>query len=166
MGRKQQPIDSKSCAPGVVIRNWGKGRSTLRINFQYKGGHQIRPFDRVSAASGHNHTHPAFCFRYIQRDYTIDNYDVTLQATVAKRLQHLGQITWAEIQKAPRHGTGHEIISQHAIKKPLPPDTPGDRHFLAFRLGQGKQSVMIGYRKAKVFYVVWVDPHGHVYSHG
>lgn len=128
-----------------------------------KGTHVPAPHE--TPFSNSNHTHPAFCFRYIQSDYCLKKYDKALQAACAKRLQHLGQTTWGEIQKTNRHGMGHEKINQDSIKVSLPPNTPGDREFLAFRLGSGKQSVMIGYRKEKVFYIVWIDPNGAVYNH-
>lgn len=132
-----------------------------------KGHNKIRPQHDVSTLCSSNTTHPAFCFRYIQSNYCIKQHDVKIQAACAKRLQHLGKLTWAEIRKAPRHGAGHEIIEQDSINERLPPNTPGDRNFLVFRLGyKGKRSVMIGYRKGKVFYIVWIDPDGQVYNHG
>ena len=90
-----------------------------------KGTHVPAPHD-ISFSSS-NHTHPAFCFRYIQSDYCLEKYDKELQAACAKRLQHLGKTTWRDIQKSNRHGMGHEIINQDSIKVPLPPNTPGDR---------------------------------------
>lgn len=128
-----------------------------------KGTHVHTPNE--TSFSSNNHMHPAFCFRYIQSDYCLEKYDKELQAACAKRLQHLGQTTWGEIQKADRHGMGHEIINQDSLNVSPPPNTPGDRNFLVFRLGFGKQSVMIGYRKEKIFYIVWIDPKGKVYNH-
>ncbi len=37
MGRKRRHSDTKSSAPGVVIRDWGNGHTTLRIDFRYRG---------------------------------------------------------------------------------------------------------------------------------
>jgi len=121
----------------------------------------------VQTTSSSNDTHPAFCLRYIQSDYSVDRYSKEIKANFAERLQQLGQIPWKEIQKSPRHGMGHEKISRNSIQQPLPLNTPYDREFLAFRLGgSGKQATMVGYRKEKVFYIIWIDPNGEVYEHG
>ncbi len=112
-----------------------------------------------------NTLHPAFCFRYIDKNYSISKCDKDAKAALANKIQELSHVTWDTIQKAPRHGAGHEIIDQECIKRPLPLNTPGDRNFLSFRLGNGKNSVMIGYRKDKIFYVIWIDPNGELYNH-
>jgi hypothetical protein len=112
-----------------------------------------------------NTLHPAFCFRYVDRNYSISQCDKDAKVALANKIQELSQITWDSIQKAPRHGVGHEIIEQASINKPLPANTPEDRNFLSFRLGNGKNSVIIGYRKDKIFYVIWVDPNGDLYKH-
>ena len=74
-------------------------------------------------------------------------------------------MTWVEIQSSNRHGAGHEKIKQDSIKVNLPEDTPSDRNFLSFRLGGGKNKVIIGYRIDKLFYVVWIDTKGKIYEH-
>jgi hypothetical protein len=119
----------------------------------------------VNNKQSSNVLHPAFCFRYVDSNYSINRCNKDAKVALASKIEELSQINWDCIQKTPRHGAGHEIIEQASIKKPLPSNTPGDRKFLSFRLGNGKNSVMIGYRKEKIFYIIWVDPNGEVYNH-
>lgn len=113
-----------------------------------------------------NQMHPAFCFRHIENMYSLKNCDKDTQALLSQKLEELGQLNWENIQKADKKGKGHEIIEQNSLKKRQKGQIPADRKYLSFRLGKGKNSVFIGYRQGKVFYVVWIDPHGKVYSHG
>lgn len=73
-------------------------------------------------------------------------------------------MTWAEINIAPRHGSGHEIISRGAIKFSVPAHITEDVNLLAFRF-HGK-APMVGYRDGAIFYAVWIDPHFKLYNHG
>lgn len=125
---------------------------------------RIREPDEVPTSSS-NDLHPAFCFKHCQTQFTIDDCDNDAKVRLAEKIYKLSNINWNEIQKSPRHAMGHEIINLNSIRVPLPVKTPGDRNFLSFRLGGGKKSVFIGYRERKVFYVVWIDPNGEVYSH-
>ena len=130
-----------------------------------KGRRILNPSDSQIKGST-NHLNPAFCFQYIQEGFTIEDcVDDKIKAIIATKMQHLSQISWEEIQKLPRQKAGHEKISQNSLKVSIPNNTPPDREFLSFRLGGGKNSVFIGYRKDQVFYVVWIDPNGKVYNH-
>lgn len=112
-----------------------------------------------------NSLHPAFCFRHIDEDYSLKNCEKDVQALLSQKLEELGKLNWESIQNAGRKGKGHEKIERNALKKRQKGDIPGDRKYLSFRLGKGRNSVFIGYRIGKVFYIVWIDPHGELYSH-
>ncbi len=113
-----------------------------------------------------NDRHPAFCFKHIQKGFSIDDCsDDKIKAIFVTKLQHLSQTSWREIQQTARKGAGHEIISIDSLKMPTPKNTPEDRDFLSFRLGGGRNSVFLGYRDGKIFYIVWIDPNGKIYSH-
>lgn len=112
-----------------------------------------------------NHLHPAFCFRHVQSEFSIGKCDRNTQALLSQKLEELGRLNWNQIQSTSRKGKGHEVIQQNSIRAPQA-KIPGDRDYLSFRLGKGKNSVFIGYRVGKVFYIVWIDPNGEVYSHG
>ena len=128
------------------------------------GGNRILAPKPVPENSS-NHMHPAFCFKFCQKKFTIDDCDKDTKALLADKIYKLSQVNWGELQRNNRHGLGHEIISKDSISVAVPLTTPDDREFLCFRLGGGKNSVFIGYRVAKIFYVVWVDPNGQVYEH-
>lgn len=50
------------------------------------------------------------------------------KAALADRLHELSQLTWQQIQQAPRHGQGSETIARTSMKVVVPPaiteDTP------------------------------------------
>lgn len=127
------------------------------------GSERIIPPSEVRST---HQLHPAFCFRHIESDFSLKKNDKNIQALLSQKLEGLGQLNWDQINKADRKGQGHEIIEQHSIKHAQKGKIPLDRKYLSFRLGGGKNSVFIGYRSGKVFYICWIDPQGKVYSHG
>lgn len=128
------------------------------------GGRSISVPDNAVASS--NNEHPAFCFEHLRRGYHLDNCTLDEKGHFITTLCVLSQLTWQQIQLAPRHANGSEIIKRKSIKECLPSNTPEDRVFLSFRLGGKMNSVFLGYRKDKIFHVVWIDPKGQVYDHG
>lgn len=76
----------------------------------------------------------------------------------------VSQLTWQEINQAPRHGLGTEIIDRLAIKDRLPGCITEDTNILALRF-HGK-APMVGFRLAEVFYIVWLDRAFQLYDHG
>ena len=139
----------------------------IKNRTQNKGDKTKTPTLSTITAASTNHLHPAFCFRYnTAKQYSIKQFDRDTQASLANTLYELGQLTWNQIIQDNHHGKGCEKIPQNSIKESLPSNTPGDRKFLSLRLGHGKNSVIVGWRENKIFYIVWIDPNGKVYSHG
>ena len=81
-------------------------------------------------------------------------------------LQDRSSLTWAVIGAAPRRGLGSEKISQSSLRVPIPASVPVDKRdkIVSFRFGGGVER-FLGYRDVRVFYVVWIDPHGKAYDH-
>jgi len=107
---------------------------------------------------------PIFSLEYLQRDYCVTACQPQEQAQFAIRLRKLSEISWKQIKAAPRHGLGHEKISQDAIREPIPKHITADVSFLAFRFSGMKP--MVGYRSGRIFYVVWLDRDFTLYDHG
>lgn len=77
------------------------------------------------------------------------------KAQFAERLQELSELTWGEINQAPRDGLGTEKIAQYSLREAIPEHISPDVRILSFKFGRGAR--MIGYREERVFHVVWVD---------
>lgn len=117
----------------------------------------------VDAAESPQYQPPLFSLRYLRREFSLSDCNQKEKAAFADTLHKLSQMTWAEINTAPRHGSGHEIIARDAIKASIPAHITEDVNLLAFRF-YGK-APMVGYRDGSIFYVVWIDPHFKLYDH-
>lgn len=137
----------------------GKG-NRLKERGKTKNDLKERPSERKST----NQDTPWFCFNKLQNGHCISDCDQEQQAAVAETLRRLSQLTWNDINQAPRHGMGYEKIAQTAIKAAIPPAITEDVQLLAFRCHG--LSPMIGYRFDRVFHLVWIDKSFDVYDHG
>src|ERR1700722_19256687 len=59
-----------------------------------------------------NNLKPIFNLEYLRGDYCLTKCSGEEKAAFADRLHRLSQLTWREIQLAPKHGVGHETISR------------------------------------------------------
>lgn len=107
---------------------------------------------------------PKFSFEKMAISHGIAKCEREEKAALADTLGVLGQMTWAEIMQASRHGSGCEIIDRDIIKAPGKDRITPDCNILAFRFSAMKP--MIGYRLDETFYVVWLDRAMNVYDHG
>lgn len=85
------------------------------------------------------------------------------EAALTDTLCLLSQMTWAEINRADRHGRGYERIDRSQIKPAIPAHVTDDVNIIAFRFC-GK-APMIGYRDGAVFYILWLNRTFTVYTH-
>jgi hypothetical protein len=77
----------------------------------------------------------------------------------------LSKLTWGDIQCAPRHGLGHEIISRDSLRASnFPAELTHDVRLLAFRFHS--KASMVGYRIDRVFAVLFLDRNFTLYDHG
>ena len=107
---------------------------------------------------------PVFSFEHLRTKYCISCCDKDQKAALADRLRELGQITWAEIQSAPRLKQGCEVIAHDSIKGDgIPSHITADMNLLAIRFC-GK-APMVGYRDGRVFNVIWLDRDFTLYNH-
>jgi hypothetical protein len=107
---------------------------------------------------------PLFSLEYLNGKHCLSKCEKKEKAAFADTLHRLSQIPWAEIMSAPRRGLGHEKIAKKQIKAAIPKHIKDDTNFIAFRFF-GK-APMIGYKKDRVFYVLWLDRTLKVYNHG
>lgn len=111
------------------------------------------------------HRHPLFSLQYLSTSppYSLAHCQRVEKAAFADTLDKLSQLPWAEINQAPRHGSGYEKIKRSAIKEPIPSHVTEDVTIIAFRFF-GK-APMVGYRKLEVFHILWLDRLFTLYDH-
>ena len=108
--------------------------------------------------------HPHFSFRYLQGNYCLTKCDENHQASFARKMHKLSQMSWQEIKQCGRHQLGFEKISRNNIKSGIPSHVTEDVNFIAFRYCG--MSAMVGYRSKEVFHVLWLDRDFTLYNHG
>lgn len=86
------------------------------------------------------------------------------KAALADRLHQMSQLTWQQIQQAPRHGQGGETIARASLNVKVPNVVTEDTPILSFRFFA--MAPMIGFRKDEVFYILWLDRAFDAYEHG
>lgn len=110
--------------------------------------------------------HFAFSFTKMPKsDYDIEHLNNMHLVALVKKLKILCVLTWGDLKRSGRHALGHEIIDRNSFKKvTVPNDISDDVKFLAFRYN-GKNS-FIGYRRGKIFHIMYIDHNFTVYNHG
>jgi hypothetical protein len=101
----------------------------------------------------------------MRKGYSIQDCESHEKAQFADRLYELSQLTWLQLQQAPRHKQGYEKIERSAIVgDTVPNGITEDVHLIAFRcIGMAP---MVGYRSADgVFQIVWIDRAFSLYDH-
>lgn len=111
----------------------------------------------------YNVSKPVFSFAYLQNGYGLGRGQTEDKIALYDSIIERSKMTWSQIQNAPRHGLGQEIIKHEAIKPQIPSIVKEDTNLLALRYN-GKKPV-VGYRDKDVFYVLWIDSKYSVYSH-
>jgi hypothetical protein len=126
-----------------------------------RGAH-VQPIPPARISS--NHQKPVFDLSQLRGEYCITRCTLEEKAAFVDRLHRLSQMTWAEIQIAPRHGLGTEIISRDSLgDRTNPTEMTEDVPLLAFRfMGLAP---FIGYRTDRIFTVLIVDPRFTAYPH-
>lgn len=141
----------------------------LPIMAKFKRNRDTKPSFKSGRQEGEGssqHQTPHFSFEKMQRGtgYSIECCGAEERAALASKLFELSQITWADIARSGRHGTGSEIIERGSFKIALPPFITQDTNLLSFRYN-GKKA-MVGYRENRVFHVLFLDWNFTVYDHG
>ncbi len=119
---------------------------------------------RLSISST-NDERPIFNLEHLGGDYCHSKCNREQKAAFADTLHRLSKLTWSEIQCAPKHGSGTEIISRVALgAREYPPEVSQDVRLIAFRFF-GK-APMVGYRMGRVFTILFLDRDFTRYDHG
>lgn len=105
---------------------------------------------------------PAFCLKFIKREFAIEGCDMEQRASFASMIGKLSQISWNQIYSAPRHGLGCEKIPQHELSG-IPQHITPDVQLIAFRFWNN--APMVGYRSGRIFHIIWIDPKRKAYPH-
>lgn len=112
-----------------------------------------------------NFEHPIFCFRFIHKDYSLDQCDNDQKAAFVTQLSLLSQLSWQKLILTHRHGSGSEKINIDSLKA-KPPDfiTEDVEHLIVFRY-QGKKP-FVGHRNRFIFHVIFIEREfGELYDH-
>ena len=108
--------------------------------------------------------YPIFCFKHLHKDHDLDKCNETEKKSLIEKIVKLSQLTWNDIQNAPRHGLGTEKIAINAIKPSCPSFITDDvKHLLAIRFDGLKP--ILGHRNRFVFHVLFIDRVFSVYNH-
>lgn len=108
--------------------------------------------------------YPVFCLKHLHSKHNLDSCTKEEKAALIHKMALLSQLTWDEIQLAPKHGLGAEKISRNAIKSSIPSFITKDvTHFFAFRF-KGK-APFVGHRSGSVFHIVYIDRDFSLYNH-
>jgi hypothetical protein len=139
-----------------------RGKKISAEGRKEKRGVLATPRDRDEIPPGKQK--PLFSFHYLNRDYCLSQCNAEEKAAFADTMYKLSQLTWNQIDCAPRHGLGYEKIARYAINSSIPPHVTEDVNFIAFRFYS--MAPMVGYRDRNVFHVIWFDRAFRLYSHG
>ena len=107
--------------------------------------------------------YPVFCFKHLHKDYSINSCKNEDKLFLIERLHKLSQMTWTQIQLAPKHGLGSEKIERDSIIPSIPAQITADVKFLALRYYGLKP--IVGYRSGSIFHIVYIDYNFTVYPH-
>lgn len=109
--------------------------------------------------------HPVFCFKYLHKKYHLDKCQPKEKIALIERITKLCSMTWDDVKMASKDGFGTEKISQKSIKgAAIPSHITKDEILYALRF-DGKKP-MVGYKRAFVFHVVYLDRDFTLYDHG
>ncbi|MBF0623483.1 MAG: hypothetical protein HQL82_01620 [Magnetococcales bacterium] len=125
-------------------------------------GQRIRPSSSTSGST--NQERPVFSLIHLQPRHALNQCNKNEKAAFADTLHQLSKMTWGQIQQAPRHGLGSEIISHSSMRVGIPPVITPEVRIIAFRCHG--QAPMVGFRDGAIFHVVWMDRDFTVYDHG
>ena len=110
-----------------------------------------------------NIDYPVFCLKHLNKDYHINKCTSAEKVKFIERLYILSQMSWKDIQLAPRHGCGSEKISRSNIKSGIPNHITPEVDFYALRF-DGKKA-FVGYKSGFIFHVVYLDRVFNLYNH-
>jgi hypothetical protein len=108
--------------------------------------------------------YPVFCFKHLHKDHNLDKCEESEKKSLIEKIVKLSQLSWADIQNAPRHGLGSEKISIDSIKPSCPSFLTDDVKFLLSLRFDGKKP-MLGHRNRFIFHVLFIDRDFTVYDH-
>lgn len=108
--------------------------------------------------------YPIFCFKHLHKNHDLDKCDDPEKKSLMEKVVKLSQLSWQDIQNAPRHGLGTEKIAISSIKPKCPPFITEDVSFLLALRFDGKKPIL-GHRNRFVFHVIFIDRDFTVYNH-
>ena len=133
----------------------------INIGGRAEKGRNISP--PVTVEESPEQQPPIFSLRHMSRDFSLDNCTKDEKAALIDTMFRLSQLTWAQINSAPRHGLGYERIAQSSIKAAIPAHITQDVNLLAFRFHG--LAPMVGYRERAIFHIIWLDRSFTLYKH-
>ena len=110
---------------------------------------------------------PVFSFEYLdERSLANPKQNSSLYKDLLVRLKKLSELGWREIYKTQRHGFGVEKIPIKQFKPKMPSTiTPEMEDLMVFR-ADGMNHVFAGFKREKVFFIVFIESDfGNLYNH-
>ena len=112
-----------------------------------------------------NLNYPIFCFKHIHPGHGMSVCDEKEKKQFIEKLFALSQMTWNEIQLAPKHGAGTEKIRVDSLKSKPPKFITDDVEFLLAARFDGKKPFLF-HRNKFIAHVIFIDNKFSVYDHG
>lgn len=124
---------------------------------------KIKTRDAVPEVDDSDLKPPVFSFEYLQTGWCIHDCQQEERSKMLDRLRRISQISWRDIRQQDRHAYGTETIDRGILKVGIPSFLTADVRLLAFRAYD--LVAMVGYRKGRIFHVVWIDREFKLYAH-
>lgn len=105
--------------------------------------------------------HPTWCFRYLQRSWSVDDLTRDQKSIVLNALAKRSETNWRELKKASSKGLGREFLEQYRIKATIPA-VLGSSKVEIFQQGDMR---LAGIKRDAAFLVVWIDFNYALYDH-
>lgn len=146
-----------------MSRRWRKSDRQKTVSPPTAQGQRVRAPTGTGKPPGQ--LYPAFSLIHMDRGrYGLDACELREKGDFADALYKRSQLTWNELQSAPKHGLVSEKLPQDRIRAGIPAHITPDVTLLAFRFSGRK--AMVGYRQGHIFHVLWLDRDFTLYDHG
>jgi hypothetical protein len=125
---------------------------------------QGRKFEIKPSVEMPDYDYPIFCFKHLHNNHNLEKCTDDEKKSLMEKVVQLSQMSWLDIQNAPRHGLGTEKIDRNALRPACPSFITDDVGFLLALRFQGKKPIL-GHRDRFIFHVIFIDRDFTVYKH-
>ncbi len=138
--------------------------TSKRDRIKAREAHEGKNVSVVDSVDTPKTDYPIFCFKHLSRGYDLSRCTDKEKTALIERLAKLSQMSWSQIQFAPKHGLGSEKIAISSIRASLPGFLSEDVDFLlSYRFDGFKP--FVAHRSGPVLHILYIDNKFDVYPH-